>query len=133
MLINVLHDPLYFCSMSYNVSFWNSVWLIWVLSFILVYYLSDLLIISNNSFVDNSFLFLISFILSLIFVSFLPWIFHLVSFLFSFIHLFIAHTLFGPFLPPALHSLPVPPLPPSFQAEHFLPFFPILLKRRHKQ
>jgi hypothetical protein len=46
------------------------------------------------------------------------------NFLFIYSHV---HTLFGPFLTPALYLLPFPFTPPHFQAEPV-----ILLKRRHK-
>jgi hypothetical protein len=45
-----------------------------------------------------------------------------------FIYSFV-HTLFEPFLPPVPRPLPLPPIPPHFQAEPVLPFSPILLKR----
>jgi hypothetical protein len=53
------------------------------------------------------------------------------NFLFIYSHV---HTLFEPFLPPALHPFPLSPIhPPCFQAEPVLPLSLILLKRRHKQ
>jgi hypothetical protein len=50
-----------------------------------------------------------------------------VSFFSLFIYSYV-HTLFGPFLPPAPHPIPIPSTPSHFQAEPVLPFSPMLLK-----
>jgi hypothetical protein len=43
------------------------------------------------------------------------------------------HTLFGPFLPPNLRPLSLPPAPLTFGAESVLPLSLILLTREYKQ